>query len=190
MFFTRSFVGFLGRFQFQQIYEFPHKNSQEVKDILRIVFVLVLSFTKIVSKHETIFEFQFEYINFLWKPERMFWNIHFSEPELGWKCSFLSYSLFVKVIFYDKMWRIFALDFMNVFRSFSQFINKINNWNSRNFSSTVKWNWKTFVHANKKIAIFLSIERILWSSRVILVSFYVKWLSEILEVQKLAFWHV
>ena len=138
MFFTRSFVGFLGRFQFQQIYEFPHKNSQEVKDILRIVFVLVLSFTKIVSKHGTIFEFQFVHINHIWNPEPMFWNIHISEPELGWKCSFLSYSLFVKVIFYDKMWRIFALDFMNVFRSFSQFINnKINNSNSKNVSSAV-----------------------------------------------------
>ena len=139
MFFTRSFVGFLGRFQFQQIYEFPHKNSQEVKDILRIVFVLVLSFTKIVSKHGTIFEFQFVHINHIWNPEPMFWNIHISEPELGWKCSFLSYSLFVKVIFYDKMWRIFALDFMNVFRSFSQFINnKISNSNSKNVSSAVK----------------------------------------------------
>ena len=78
MFFTRSFVGFLGRFQ--QIYEFPHKNSQEVKDILRIVFVLVLSFTKIVSKHGTIFEFQFVHINHIWNPEPMFWNIHISEP--------------------------------------------------------------------------------------------------------------
>ena len=144
MFFTRSFVGFLGRFQFQQIYEFPHKNSQEVKDILRIVFVLVLSFTKIVSKHGTIFEFQFVHINHIWNPEPMFWNIHISEPELGWKCSFLSYSLFEN-IFYAKKWRIFALHFMNVFQSFSQFIYKINNSNSRNFSSTVKsktkWNW-------------------------------------------------
>ena len=60
-----------------KIYKFlgtksTNKKLQEVEDILRIVFVLVLSFTKIVSKHGTIFEFQFVHIDLLLKPERMF----------------------------------------------------------------------------------------------------------------------